>query len=206
VTVPVMLERVELVAVPLLVPVELVREVEPEKVVSVAVIELEMVSVVLVSVSVVPVAEVTVKVFDFVVVSERELVGLVLVKVVADTVVLEVIVDEVNEVVVLCVLVKVSVVVIVAVEVVHMLTETCSSSQLTRGGHSRSSSGRAIFSPEPISSPVMSIGTTIKLSVPTGYFTSLICASYAPSTQQPSNPPSTPILSTVASGSPSFVP
>jgi hypothetical protein len=141
-----------------------------------------------------------------VVVSETEVVRLVWVRVVEDAVMLVVPVTEVDEVVVLSVLVKVPVVVIVGVVVVHVATESCSASQLTRGGHSRSSSGRAICSPEPISSPEMSIGTTIKLSVPTGYLIAPISAKYALSAQQPSIPPSTPSFSTVANGSPSFVP
>jgi hypothetical protein len=202
---------VRLVVVTLLVPVRLVRVVEPEKLVSVSVVELEMVSVSEVLVRVWVAVEVTVKVFEIVEVAETELVRLVVVTVVEVAVMVEIMVDEVNEVVELCVvlvdvLVAVSVVVIVLVEVLHMLTETCSCIQKARGGHSRSSSAMAICSPEPISSPVMSIGTTIKLSVPTGIFVSPMCASYSLSLQQPSSPPVTPSFSTVVSGPPSFVP
>jgi hypothetical protein len=197
---------VRLVVVPLLLPVRLVWVVEPVKLVSVSVVELEMVSVSEVLVRVWVAVGVTVKVFEFVADVETELVRLVMVTVVAVAVMVEIVVNVVNEVVELCVLVAVSVDVIVLVEVEHMATETCSCIHVARGGHSRSSSAMAICSPEPISSPVMSIGTTIKLSVPAGIFVSPMWASYSLSLQQPSNPPWTPSFSTVVSGPPSFVP
>lgn len=167
-----------LVGVAVLVAVELVREAVAEVPESVAVAGLKSVSV----------SEVAVRVLLAVPVTEDRLVP-VAVSVLVDTTVLELAVS-----------------VAVRVVVAHRGSGACSSSQLVRGGHSLSSSGMSICSPEPISSPVTSIGTTMRPVVPTGYFVVVICAVYASAAQHPSMPPSLPSFGMVANGQPSFVP
>lgn len=167
--------------VAVLVAVELVKEDVAEMLESVAVAELESVNV----------SEVAVKVLMAVLVIEDRLV-LVVVSVLVDAV--------------LVVAVMLELTVDVAVVVAHTGIEVCSSSQPMRGGHSLSSSGISICSPEPISSPVTSIGTTMRPFVPTGYFVAVICAVYASAAQHPSMPPSLPNFGIVAKGQPSFVP
>jgi len=169
---------VVLKVVAVLVAVELVRDEVAEMLESVAVAELELVSV----------SEVAVKVLEAMLNAEDMLVLMVV------------------NVLMVAVVLEPAVTVKVEVEVAHRGIQACSSSQPMRGGHSLSSSGISICSPEPISSSVTSIGTTMRPFVPTGYFVVVICAVYASAAQHPSMPPSLPSFGIVAKGKPNFVP